>query len=302
MRILLAGASGFLGTRLAERLRDHGHDLTRLVRRPPTSADEASWRPSAGELDPALVSAADAVINLAGAGVGDKRWTAGYKRLVRSSRVDSTETIARAIANLPAADRPATLLQGSAVGWYGDTGDREVTEEDQAGTGFLADVCRVWEAAARPAEDAGTRVALLRTGLPLDEHGGLLKPQMLPFRAGVGGKIGNGRQWVPWIALADWLDAVEFLLERADIAGPVNVVGPAPVTNATFTEVFGSLLHRPTIMPIPALALKVALGEFAGEALRSQRVMPGVLSRAGFRWEHPTIESALRAALVEPAR
>jgi uncharacterized protein (TIGR01777 family) len=300
MRILMAGASGFLGTRLVDRLRGAGQDVTRLVRRRAQDADEVTWEPSQGQLDPAVVAAADAVINLAGAGVGDKRWTAAYKSQIRSSRVDTTGTIARTIALLPAADRPRVLLQGSAVGWYGDTGDRRVTEETPAGTDFLSDVCRVWEAAARPAEDAGTRVALLRTGLPLSAEGGLLKPQMLPFRLGVGGKLGGGRQWVPWIALADWLGAVEFLLDRDDVAGPVNVVGPDPVTNATFTEVFGRLLNRPTVMPIPGVALQVALGGFAGEALKSQRVMPGVLSRSGFRWAHPTLESALRAAL-EPA-
>jgi uncharacterized protein (TIGR01777 family) len=297
MRILMAGASGFLGTRLAERLRGAGHDVTRLVRRPARSADEVTWQPTHGELDPAVVGAADAVINLAGAGVGDKRWTAAYKSQIRSSRVDSTGTIARAITHLPDADRPRTLLQGSAVGWYGDTGDRRVTEDAPAGKDFLADVCQVWEAAARPAEDAGTRVVLMRTGLPLSSDGGLLKPQLLPFRLGVGGKLGGGRQWVPWIALADWLTATEFLLDRDDLAGPVNVVGPDPVTNAAFTEVFGRQLHRPTVMPIPGFALHVVLGEFAGETLKSQRVMPGVLGKAGFRWAHPTMESAVRAAL-----
>ena len=293
----MAGASGFLGTRLTERLRGAGHDVTRLVRRPARAADEAIWQPSQGELDPALVAGEDAVINLAGAGVGDKRWTAAYKSQLRSSRVDTTGTLARAITQVNPAERPRTLLQGSAIGWYGDTGDRRVTEESPAGSGFLADVCRVWEAAARPAEDAGTRVVLMRTGFPLSAEGGLLKPQMLPFRLGVGGKLAGGRQWFPWIALSDWLDAVEFLLERQDIAGPVNVVGPDPVTNATFTEALGRLLHRPTVMPVPGFALQVVLGELAGETLRSQRVMPGVLSRAGFRWAHPTLESALRAAL-----
>jgi uncharacterized protein (TIGR01777 family) len=290
MRILMAGVSGFLGTRLVEHLRADGHDITRLVRRPAQAADEITWKPSA------------AVINLAGVGAGDKRWTRGYKSLIRSSRVDSAATIAGVIRRLPETDRPRVLLQSSAVGWYGDTGDREVTEEAPAGKDFLADVARIWEAAARPAEDAGTRVALLRTGLPLDVHGGLLKPQMLPFRLGVGGKFGNGRQWVPWIAMADWLAAVAFLLNRDDVAGPVNVVGPAPVTNATFTEVFGRVLHRPTIMPIPGIALKVAVGGFAGEALKSQRVLPGVLERAGFTWTLPTLEGALRVALgAEPS-
>jgi hypothetical protein len=298
MQILMAGASGFLGTRLVERLRGEGHDVTRLVRRAASSGDEASWNPSAGQLDPALVAAADAIVNLAGAGVGDKRWTPGYKGLIRSSRVDTAGTIARAISHLPDVDRPTVLLQSSAVGWYGDTGDLPVEEDAPAGTGFLADVCRVWEAAARPAEDAGVRVALLRTGLPLDDEGGLLKPQMLPFRLGIGGKLGSGRQWVPWIGMQDWIDAAVFVLGRDDIAGPVNMVGPEPVTNATFTEVFARLLHRPAIMPIPGIGLKVLLGEFAGEALRSQRVIPGVLRRAGFPYAHPTLESALEAALA----
>jgi uncharacterized protein (TIGR01777 family) len=238
------------------------------------------------------------VINLAGVGIGDKRWTARHKTAIRSSRVDSTGTIARTIAQLPAGDRPAVLLQASGVGWYGDTGDTEVTEEAPAGTDFLADVCQVWEAATHPAEDAGTRVVLLRTGLPLDERGGLLKPQMLPFRLGIGGKLGGGKQWVPWIALTDWLNAAEFLLDRGDIAGPVNVVGPQPVTNAAFTQAFGRELHRPTIMPIPGPALHLVVGGLAGEALKSARVLPGVLSRSGFSWDCPTLESALQAALA----
>jgi uncharacterized protein (TIGR01777 family) len=301
MRILMAGASGFLGTHLADRLRGQGHDVTRLVRRPARTAGEVSWQPSTGQLDPAVVAAADAVINLAGAGVGAKRWTAGYKARLRSSRLDSTGTIAHAIARLSAADRPRTLLNSSAVGWYGDTGDHAVTEDQPAGTGFLADLCRVWEAAARPAEDAGTRVVLLRTGLPLDAQGGLLAPQMLLFKSGVGGKLGDGRQWVPWIALEDWLGAVSFLLDRDDIAGPVNMVGPEPVTNATFTQVFGRVLHRPTVMIIPGFALHVVLGEFGGEALRSQRVLPGVLTKSGFTWAYPALEPALRAAVPSAA-
>ncbi|MEV4704929.1 TIGR01777 family oxidoreductase [Actinoplanes sp. NPDC049316] len=299
MRILMAGASGFLGTSLSERLRRSGHEITQLVRRPAENPGEAAWKPSAGQLDPALVAAADVVINLAGAGVGDKRWNARYKSLIRSSRVDTTGTIASTISKLPAADRPRALLQSSAVGWYGDTGDREVTEEAPAGTGFLADVCRVWEAAARPAEDAGTRVALLRTGLPLDARGGLLKPQMPLFRAGAGAKLGGGKQWVPWIAFADWLAAVEFVLERDDLAGPVNLVGPEPATNAEFTRTLGKVLNRPAVLQVPGLALQVALGEFAHEALRSQRVLPGVLQRAGFTFAYPDLESALRAAVDE---
>jgi len=302
MRILLAGASGFLGTRLADRLRAAGHDLTRLVRRPAQAADEATWQPSAGQLDPALLAGADAVINLAGAGAGDKRWTARYKSLIRSSRVDTTGTIAHTIKHLPAADRPRILLQSSAIGWYGETGDRAVTEDAPAGSGFLADVCRVWEAAARPAEDAGTRVVLLRTGLPLDEHGGLLRPLMLLFKLGLGSKLGGGKQWMPWMGMADWLSSVEFLLERDDLAGPVNLVGPEPVTNATFTRVFGRVLHRPAVLQIPGFALQVVAGEYAHEALRSQRVLPAVLERAGFAFAEPTLEIALRAAVDQRSR
>jgi uncharacterized protein len=297
MRILLAGASGFLGTRLVARLRADGHDTVQLVRRPAPGPGEFTWSPSAGQLDPAVFAGVSAVINLAGAGVGDKRWTDSYKALIRSSRVNSTSTLATAIAALPAADRPSVLLNSSAVGWYGDTGDQPVEENAPAGEGFLSDVARVWEAATGPAEDAGVRVVRLRTGLPLHRDGGLLKPQLLPFRLGVGGKLGSGRQWVPWIALGDWLSAVSFLLERDDIAGPVNVVGPTPVTNAAFGKALGAAVHRPAIMPIPALALQVALGEFAVEALRSTRVLPGVLNQAGFDFRYPDLPQALQAAL-----
>jgi uncharacterized protein (TIGR01777 family) len=297
MRILMAGASGLLGTPLAERLRAAGHDVTRLVRRPAQAADEVTWQPSQGRLDPGVVAAADAVINLAGAGIGDKRWTAQYKSLLRSSRVDSTGTIARVIAQLPAGDRPRTLLQASAVGWYGDTGDREVTEEEPAGTTFLADLCRVWEAAARPAEDAGTRVVPLRTGLILDPAGGLLKPLLLPFRLGGGAKIDAGRQWMPWIARPDWLAAAEFLLDAGDVSGPVNLTGPHPVTNAEFTKALGKAVHRPALLAVPGIALEIAIGEFAGEIRRSQRVIPAVLERAGFRFTYPDIDAALRNAL-----
>jgi uncharacterized protein len=299
MRILLAGASGFLGARLAARLAADGHDLVRLVRRPPRGPDELAWRPSEGQLDPAALDGVAAVVNLAGAGVGDKRWTDRYKELIRSSRVDTTGTLASAIAAREPGDRPRVLLNSSAVGWYGDTGDRPVEEDAPAGDGFLSDVCRVWEAATGPAEEAGVRVVRLRTGLPLHRSGGLLKPMLLPFRLGVAGKLGSGRQWLPWISFADFLSAVVFLLEREDIAGPVNVVGPAPVTNAEFTRALARALHRPAVVPVPAVALRLVLGEFSVEALSSSRVLPGVLSRAGFTYRHPDIHSALHAALHE---
>ncbi|MFD0818459.1 TIGR01777 family oxidoreductase [Micromonospora zhanjiangensis] len=297
MQILMAGASGFLGTRLVDRLSAAGHEVTRLVRRPPGATDEQRWSPSSGHLDPGTVAAADVVVNLAGAGVGDKRWTEDYKRLLRTSRLDTTGLLATTIAGLPAADRPRALLNASAIGWYGDTGDREVTEDAPAGDDFLADLCRVWEAATRPAEDAGVRVLRLRSGYPLHRDGGFLKPQLLPFKLGVGGRLGSGRQWVPWISLADWLDAVVFLLDRDDLAGPVNLVGPAPVTNAEFTRELAAALHRPAPFVVPGVALKVAFGGLAQEMLNTARVLPGVLRRADFDYRHETLPQALRAAL-----
>jgi uncharacterized protein (TIGR01777 family) len=292
MRIAVAGSSGFLGAHLVRALAGDGHEVVRLVRRPPDGPGEVRWDPKAG-LAPDL-STVDAAVNLAGANVG-RRWTAAYKRTIRDSRVDTTATLARAVA---AADpRPAVLLNASAVGWYGDTGDRMVDEEAPAGEGFLADVSRAWEAATAPAEDAGVRVVRLRTGLPLDKRGGLLKPLLLPFRLGLGGRLGNGRQYLPWISLPDWLGAVRFLLDRPDIAGPVNLTGPEPVTNAEFTRALGAALHRPTLFPVPAPALRLVLGEFAGEALGSQRVMPAVLTRAGYPFAHPDVTAALAHAL-----
>ncbi|WP_076468076.1 TIGR01777 family oxidoreductase [Micromonospora avicenniae] len=298
MRILMAGASGFLGTRLVARFTADGHQVTRLVRRPPRTPDERQWNPSAAQLDPAVVADADAVVNLAGAGVGDRRWNDEYRQLIRSSRVDSTTTLAITIAGLPAQDRPKTLLNSSAVGWYGDTGDRAVEEDAPAGEGFLSDVCRVWEAATRPAEDADVRVVRLRIGLPLHRDGGMLKPQLLPMRLGVSGKLGGGRQWWPCVSMVDFLNAVAFVLEREDVAGPVNMVGAAPVTNAEFTKELARQLHRPAIMPIPALALKIVLGGFSVEALSSSRVLPGALARAGFTYRHPDLPSALHSALT----
>lgn len=297
MRIVMAGASGFLGTHLTNDLASHGHQVVRLVRREPRGPEEVRWDPHAGALAPTALAAADAVVNLAGAGVGDHRWTEAYKRQIRASRVDSTTTLARTLAALPPGSRPATLLNQSAVGWYGDTGDKPVDESAPGGEGFLSDVCKVWEAATRPAEDAGVRVVRMRTGLPLDASGGLLKPMLLPFRLGVGGRLGGGRQYISWIALDDWLAAVRFLLDRDDLAGPVNVVGPHPCTNAEFTEALGRAVHRPAVLPVPSVALRVALGGFAHEALVSQRVLPGVLTRAGFGFRYQTVTSALRVAL-----
>lgn len=297
MRILLAGASGFLGGWLSRWLTDAGHDIVKLVRRQPAGPAEVSWQPSAGRLDPVALAGCHAVINLAGAGIGDHRWTARYKTVLRASRVDTTSTLAAAMAALPGHDRPAVLLNSSGISCYGDTQGRTVTEDAPLGEGFLPDLCRAWEAATVPAADAGVRVVLLRTAPVLHREGGLLKPQLLPFKLGVAGKLGDGRQWVPWIALADWLAAVSFLVERDDIAGPVNVVSPHPVTNAEFTRALGRVLRRPTIMPIPAFGLRLALGGFSVEVLHGSGALPAVLTRAGFTYRYPELPAALAAAL-----
>lgn len=304
MRILMAGSSGFLGSWLRDRLRADGHEVVRLVRREARAPDEVQWRPDAGLLDPAVVASADAVVNLAGTPLGTRVgrmqvpvrwWTAAYRREFRTSRVKSTATLARAIAT--AERRPSVFLAASAVGWYGDTGDAEVDEQAPAGEGFLADTCRVWEAATGPAEEAGVRVVRMRIGFPLHRDGGLLGPQLLPFRWGLGGRLGHGRQWVPWISLADWLEAVVLLLRRDDLAGPVNLVGPRPVTNAEFTRALSRELGRPALVPVPGVLLRGLLGEYGRDALASKRVVPGVLTQAGFTFAHPDLPSALRAAL-----
>jgi uncharacterized protein len=305
MRVLIAGSTGFFGTALVERLRADGHEVTRLVRRAANGPDEVRWRPDTGELEPAAVAGVDAVVNLAGSPLGMtvgrlqlpvRPWTAGYRRQFRTSRIDTTATLAEAIA--AASPKPAVFLAGSAVGWYGDTGDTEVDEHAPAGDGYFPDTCRVWEAATGPAERAGVRVVRMRTGFPLDRAGGLLGPQLLPYKLGLGGKIGNGRQWQAWISMADWLDAVGFLLHRDDLSGPVNLVGPAPVRNAELTKALGELLHRPTVMPLPGPLLSLLLGEFGRDALASKRVLPGVLNAAGFTFTHRDVRSALRAALA----
>ncbi len=305
MRVLISGASGFLGSRLADRLRTGGHEVVRLVRRPAAAPDEVSWDPAGGVLDPAAVSTADAVVGLTGTPLATRigrlelpvrPWTRDYRERFRASRVDATRTLAAAVA---AADpRPRALLVGSAVGYYADTGDTETDERGAPGDGFLATVARQTEEAAAPASEAGVRVVLLRTGFPLHRDGGYLGPQLLAFRLGLGGRIGSGRQWQPWISMADWLEAVVFLLERQDVSGPVNLVGPRPVTNADLTRTLGRLLHRPTAMPLPAPLLRLLLGEFGRDALVSRRLVPGVLTRSGYRFRHPDLVSALRAALA----
>ena len=299
MKVAVTGSSGLIGSALVPALQADGHEVLRLVRRTPRTAEEHRWDPAHRRIDPALLRDVDAVVNLAGVGLGDRRWTRRYQQEILASRVDSTATISQGLAEAVSADpdRPRVLLSGSAVGFYGDTGDRVVDERDPAGAGFLADVCRQWEAATAPARDAGVRVALLRTGLVL-ARGGLMTRIRPLFQAGLGGRLGSGRQYWPWISLTDEVDAIRFLL-TAGLSGPVDLTGPAPVTNAEFTTVLARLVRRPAVVPVPAPALRLVLGDFADEGvLAGQRALPAALSDAGFRHTHADLESALRAALA----
>ena len=292
--IVIAGSSGLIGNALVQALRERGDRVIRLVRRSAAGVDEISWDPAAGVLDPAALDGVDAVVNLAGAGVGDHRWTDDYKRAILVSRTSTTGLLARTIAGLER--RPAVFLNASAIGWYGDTGDRMVDETDPAGDGFLADVVREWEAATAPAAQAGVRVVLARTGLVVAREGGAWQRLFPLFSLGLGGKMGSGRQYWSWISLRDEVAAWLFCIDHDDVSGPVNFTGPEPVTNAEVVAAMGRVLRRPTVLPVPAFALQIALGEFSTEILSSARVMPRALSDAGFVWQDRTIDAAIRAA------
>jgi len=292
--IAVTGASGLIGRAFVAALRAQGHRVLRLVRTTATSADEVQWDPKAGTVDLAALAGTRAVIHLAGAGVGDHRWTDAYKNEIRNSRVLGTRTIATAMAALQ--PKPAVLVAGSAIGWYGDTGDRAVDESSPAGTGFLADVVQAWEAAADPARDAGIRVAHARTGLVVAKQGGAWARLFPIFRLGLGGKLGSGRQYWSWISLRDEVSALMYLVDST-LAGPVNLTAPNPATNAEVTAAMGKVLGRPTLFPVPAVALKTALGEFSTEILSSARVLPKVLEQAGFQWQDRDIASAISTAL-----
>lgn len=295
MRILVAGSSGYIGTALTVRLRGAGHDIVRLVRRKPARPDEVSWRPDEEDLDPAVVDGAHAAINLAGAGIADRRWTEEYKRLLGSSRINPTATLARAIGL--AADPPRVLLNASAVGYYGDRGDAELTEDSPAGQGFFAELCQAWEAATQPAEQAGIRVAQLRTGLVVGPHGGALRPLVRLFRLGLGGRLGSGRQWMPWISIEDELDAIAYLVTAERVRGPVNLTAPEPVRNEEFTRILAAALHRPAVLPVPGAALRLATGDLGTELVASQRILPNVLLSAGYAFRYPQLPPALASAL-----
>lgn len=285
-RIAVTGASGLIGTALVGYLKSQGHTVQRLVRRAAVSSEEITWDPIAGTVDMEALAGVDAVIHLAGAGVSDKRWTKKYKSEILNSRLLGTTTIAKAVAIV----KPQVFISASAIGWYGESGNRAVVESDRVGDDFLAAVCREWESAADLAGEV--RTVKLRTGLVLDPTGGALGKMLPLFRFGLGGKLSTGKQWWSWITLHDQIRAIAFLLENK-VSGPVNLTSPNPVTNSEFTAGLARALHRPALFPVPGFALKIVLGGFSAEVLGSKKVMPQALTEAGFTFDYPHISSAL---------
>jgi uncharacterized protein (TIGR01777 family) len=299
VKIAVTGASGLIGGVLVPRLQADGHDVLRLVRRTPRTAEEHRWAPEHHRIDPALLRDVDAVVHLAGEPIRPRPWTRSYKERLLRSRLDGTATISEGLARAAAEDpgRPRVLLSASGIDYYADSGDRPVTEADPPGTSFLAELCTRWEAATAPAEAAGVRVVNLRTGLVLGPGAPLVRILGLVFRLGLGGRVGSGRQYWPWIALTDEVDAIVHLL-GSDVSGPVNLTAPNPVPNAEFTRALGRVLRRPTPLPVPGFALSLALGEFARSSiLGGRRALPEKLLESGYRFTHPDLEPALRAAL-----
>jgi uncharacterized protein len=297
VRILISGASGLIGRALTERLRSAGDRVQTLVRRnPEEAAGEIGWDPDAGALDASRLDGLDAVVHLAGRPISS-RWTEETKAEIRDSRVRGTKLLADVVAQLPR--RPKVFISASAIGFYGPRGDESLDETSAPGTGFLADVCQEWEEAAAPARDAGIRTVHLRTGLVLSRAGGMLAQVLLPFKMGAGGVVGTGRQWLSWISLADTTAAIQHTIATAALFGPVNLTAPQPVPNAEFVHTLGKLLSRPTLMPLPAFAVKMILGEMGDELLLAgQKVLPKKLLASGFQFAHSDLESALSWALA----
>lgn len=298
MKVAITGASGLIGTALVASLNADGHQVVRLVRRDPRSPDEVQWNPRSGRLDPATLTDVDGVVHLAGAGIGDKRWTESRKRELLDSRVLGTAAVAQAMSAI--ANPKMFLISASGVHYYGvDTGDQPVDERTGNGSGFLAEVCRRWEDAADPARESGLRVVHPRSGLVLAPSGGVLGRLLPLFRLGAGGRIGDGQAYWPWISLTDEISALRLLID-SDLSGPVNLTGPEPVTNVEFTKTLGAVLHRPTLATVPSFALRLALGEFADEGiLRVPRAIPRVLNEVGFVFAHPTLRSALADVVAD---
>ncbi|MGW7195045.1 TIGR01777 family oxidoreductase [Streptomyces chryseus] len=295
MRIAVTGSTGLIGTALVRSLRADGHEVRRRVRRAATSREEVTWDPRRQYVDADGLAGCEAVVHLAGAGVGDHRWTASYKREIRESRVLGTAAIAEAVACLDTP--PRVLVCGSAIGFYGDTGDRAVDEDAPPGEGFLPSVCVDWEEAAAPAREAGVRTVFARTGLVVAREGGAWGRLFPLFKAGLGGRLGSGRQYQSYIAMHDQVAALRHLIDTESLEGPVNLTAPRPVTNREITEAMGRVLKRPTLFTVPAPALRLALGEFSSDVLVSQRVLPRQLEESGFSFAFPEIEDTLRAAL-----
>ncbi|MER6472186.1 TIGR01777 family oxidoreductase [Streptomyces collinus] len=294
-RIAVAGASGLIGSALVRSLTADGHEVVRLVRRAPRGADEVRWDPERQQVDAAGLVGCDAVVNLAGAGIGDRRWTPEYKRLVRDSRVLGTAALAEAVASLDTP--PRVFVNGSAMGVYGDTGDRAVDEDAPPGDGFLPSLCVEWEEATAPVQEAGVRTVLLRTGLVVAREGGAWGKLFPLFKAGLGGRMGDGRQYWSYIALHDEVAAIRHLIDHDTLSGPFNLTAPRPLTNREVTEAMGRVLRRPTLFAVPAPVLRSVLGEMAGEVLGSARVVPKRLLESGFAFAFPEVDDAIRAAL-----
>jgi uncharacterized protein len=303
MDVLVTGSSGLIGSALLPALVEAGHRPIRALRtaRVPTGVEGIAWDPDAGVLDRASLEGIGGVVHLAGAGIGDARWTDDRKRLVLESRTKPTRLLAEAVAALQ--QRPKVFVSGSAVGYYGNRGDEELTEASAPGDDFLAEVCTKWEAAAQPAADAGVRVVPIRTGVVLARHGGVLKRLLTPFRLGIGGRTGSGKQWMSWISLEDQVAAMLHALETESLSGPVNLTAPNPATNADFTKALGAVLHRPTRLPTPIAPLKAVYGAELVQhlLLEGQRVLPARLEASGFRFSTPTLDAALRSVLDRDA-
>lgn len=297
--VVVTGSSGLIGRALGAALRSAGRSVRMLVRRTPRADGEFEWAPEEGRVDPAALEGADAVVHLAGESIADGRWTEARKQRIRDSRVIPTRLLARVLAASPAG--PRTLVCASAIGYYGDRGEETLTDDGAPGDGFLADVCREWEAAADPARDASLRVAHARLGIVLSGADGALARMLLPFRLGLGGRLGSGRQWWSWVALDDAVAALVHLVDHDGPDGGVNVTSPEPVRNADFTRVLGRVLHRPAIAPVPPFAARLALGEMADALLLSSaRVVPQALLRSGFAFGYAGLEPALRHLLNTP--
>ena len=296
MRVAITGASGLIGSALADRLTARGHQIVRVTRGSSPAPGTVAWDPPAGTIDAAGLEGCDGVVHLAGAGIADKRWTDARRRVILESRTLGTDLLVRTLASL---DRPPrVLLSGSAIGFYGERGDEVLTEASPRGSGFLSDVCVAWEAAAAPAADAGIRTTFLRTGIVMTSRGGALGKVLPLFKLGVGGRLGSGRQWWSWISIADEVGAMLWLLDH-DMAGPVNLTAPAPATNREWTKTLGATLGRPTFVAVPKFGPKLLLGSDLGEELlfTSARVEPTALQAGGYRFEHPTLEAGLASAV-----